>query len=203
MRGTCQIRRHTNRFRQGLLVPDLRTLAIKLDAAEIAWRGDDGKQESWSTLRAAKQSYFKAVRNKWLEEQAKLDGAKLVRIDIYKLAKLEKEMMSAQTRLARLQNLGEEFYLFRELLDAEAALEASEGRFEILRERFDPKWRQPNSKFKKAQRAFNAEIRRENAEKLFGIARSPKARAVTDGYVKTGKFKMVDGVRVPVLEKVE
>jgi hypothetical protein len=182
---------------------DEQKLATKLDAAETEWRCDEENLDAWSRLRDVRRTYFAAIRKRWLQEQAELDGAKLVRIDIYKLAKLEKEMMSAQTRLAQLRNLGEEFYLFRELLDAEAALEATEGRYEILRERFDPKWRQPNSKFKKAQREFNAEIRREKALKLFDIARLPKARTVTDGYVKTGKFKMINGVRVPVLEKVE
>lgn len=29
-----------------------------------------------------------------------------------------------------------------------------------------------------------------------------RARLVTDGYVRTGRYKMIDGVRIPVLEKI-
>jgi hypothetical protein len=82
--------------------------------------------------------------------------------------------------------LGTDFYTAREICDAEAI---EEGTDEIFSMTFD---RCPESvralKFRIAKRG--GKIKR-------------RAVTISNGYVKTGKYKMIDGVRIPVVRKAE
>jgi hypothetical protein len=161
---------------------DRHTLAVKLDQAEAAWRNDEESLHAWSRLRVARQNYFAAIRKRWLDEQNEFDLAKLVRVDIYRVARLRNELAAAQARLAELHELGEGFYSFRDLLDAEAAVERAEGRFDFFAARL-------------------AQARRDEILIKAGKMKRPKTRLVSDGFVRTG-YKIVDGRRVPIWEKI-
>jgi len=68
---------------------------------------------------------------------------------------------------------GLEFYSARELCDARAALELADSKFRLACMRYD---------------AHHA-------------GRKPKAQRITNGYITTG-YKKIDGIRMPILEKV-
>jgi hypothetical protein len=166
------------------------TLGDKLDEAEIDFRSADLEgvlydepQEEIARLREARQNYFDAVRKPWLEEQAEIERAKFVRADLNRVNRLEKEMDSARDRLAMLNDIGDDFYTVRELLDAEAAEERAEGRYQFFCERW-------------------VQARRDEKLIKAGKMKRPPRRAVSpEGYIRDG-FKMVDGQRVPVWEKL-
>lgn len=96
---------------------------------------------------------------------------------------LQDAFYSAWARADYLRDLGEEFSSRRERVDADCARAQAQTIYRIAEAKFQ-----------------DAEL----FERRTGISKLPRSRRriVTDGYVTTGKYKMIDGQRVPVLEKV-
>lgn len=88
--------------------------------------------------------------------------------------KLRDKMYEAEARIDLFEELGPDFYTKREFIDANAAFVVADWIWDHAQERY-----------------------------TYRFAVGNHSRPVNDGYVKTGKFKMIDGERVPVLEKIE
>ena len=165
-------------------------------AVSSAWVGDCGRYwltpdtmpaEQFHRLcdrrHVAAMKYSSAISARGLAARMKLENARRIPMRRDAVA-LRDAMHAAQARYDEIVEAGPEFSTERERIDAQTAAELAASIYEIAQ-----------AKYHDAQRA----------ERITGThPRSrPAARLVTDGYVKTGKYKMIDGVRVPVLEKVE
>ena len=161
----------------------------------------DGYAEIVDRLIAAKRDYFNALRQPWLDEQDELEKAKFVRQSIKRVDRLAKTMEEAQRHLetfkridraeAELIQAREELgsrentcrtsYTVRQLLEAEAAEEAAQGRHDFF--------------YTKYWHAFG--------DRQAGIKEKSKPTNVIDGvlYVRSG-FKTIDGERRELWEKV-
>jgi hypothetical protein len=188
-------------------MPNINQLAKALDEAEFEFRSAENEgvlydepQEEITRLREARENYFDALRKQWLDERQRLVGvvvfddrgkgkrvgaAKFIRADGHRVDRLEKEMDSARERLTMLHDIGDNFYTVRELLEAEAAEERAEGRYQFFWEHWVQAYR--DEKLIKA-----GKMKRPAA---------PRRAVSADGYIRDG-YKMVDGKRVPVWEKL-
>jgi hypothetical protein len=155
-----------------------------MKAAQIAHVGDlldtiEKITTIWHPDRADyERRYRLALRDRVWYELARF--AKVKRVpNMRDGQRLRDEMINAWVKLYRLeeaQSLG--VCTMREMCDARAAYALADSKFQI------------------AQKKFRTGITRPGG---YGT----KGRTITNGYVKTGKYKMIDGVRVPVVEKVE
>jgi hypothetical protein len=180
---------------------EIKKLGDALDHAEVlisrAWHGDHGtyllQPDTMTAERFysfcdrrhhAELAYVRAViaRDRFTKWKAETATRPPKSSDAFAL---RDAMAAASDRLEIIEEAGEDFSTNRERIDARAAADLSEHLYEIAK-----------LKFNEAERV--AKITGERPRP----ARS-SARLVTDGYVKTGRYKMVGGNRVPVLEKVE
>jgi len=123
---------------------DLTELAEAVDAAErecdaadaINMTWDEGYRELVDRLIAAKDDYFDALRKPWLDEQKELDRAKFVRLSAKRVDRLRREMEEAQRHLATFKCIERWLYTSREFLEAQAADEAAQGRYEFFYGRY-------------------------------------------------------------------
>jgi hypothetical protein len=100
--------------------------------------------------------------------------------------RLREKLYEAGAHLDEIIECRPELATLREFIDAQAAFNEADAIYDY------------------AEAMYNSEesaSRRRDAAYRFAV--SNHSRPVTDGYVKTGKFKMIDGERVPVLEKIE
>ena len=100
--------------------------------------------------------------------------------------KLRDKMYEAEALIDEIEAARPDFATMREFIDANAAFTVASAIYDYAQERYN---------------SDEAQSRRRNAAYRFAVG--THSRLVTDGYVKTGKFKMIDGERVPVLEKIE
>jgi hypothetical protein len=100
--------------------------------------------------------------------------------------KLRDKMYETEAHLDEIIAARPEFATTREFIDANAAFTVAGAIYDYAQERYN---------------SDEAVSRRRDAAYRFAVGNH--SRPVTDGYVKTGKFKMIDGERVPVLEKIE
>jgi hypothetical protein len=165
-------------------------------ACSAAWHGDTGRY--WLTPDCmpgarfyslcdrryrAEVAYVRAINARDLAAMCKMENA--TRSLTSRAAfELRHAMFDAQAHLEEIEEAGEDFSTNRERIDAQAAADLAE-RLYVIAER----------NFRDAERGA----------KITGNRRRSRSSAplVTDGYVKTGKYKVIDGVRLPVLEKVE
>lgn len=174
-------------------------LAAAFDDAEQAasrvWHDDKGSYwmspdsvpfERWVAISArlhrARLDYISAINARDLFAKCKLENGRAPKSsDAFKY---RDAMSAALDRLDVIEKAGPEFSTERERIDARAAAALAEDLYDIAK-----------SKFEDAERGarITGQPRRSSR---------PRARAVVDGYVSTGKFKIIDGNRVPVLEKI-
>jgi hypothetical protein len=131
----------------------------------------------------AELAYIRAVHARLLYDRVKFIRRKTPPCGSDAFA-LKDAMYDTRVRSDMLHDLGDTFSSRRERIDADCAACQAENLFEIAQ-----------AKYQNAERF----------ERRTGIRKRPRSRVrlVTDGYVTTGKYKMIDGARVPVLEKVQ
>ncbi len=166
-----------------------------LDAAEICGpRWAEGVAESEierviadeegirRRFRDTKERYSDAVYARVRYQKYRLETSKQIPKSTDKFA-LDSAWYAASNHYDLIADLGGLAYA-RELIDANAAFMLADHALEVAK-----------TKFEDAARF----------ERRTGIRKCPRSsvRLVTDGYVRTGKYKMIDGARVPVLEKIQ
>jgi len=129
--------------------------------------------------------YGEAVTARKLYQECKFENSKRIPKSADK-HELEAALAAAEERIDMIEAMRPDFATAREFIDANADYMLAEARCEIAQ-----------SKYASDEGAS----RRRNAAYRYAVG--SHSRFVTDGYVKTGKFKMIDGERVPVLEKIE
>jgi hypothetical protein len=181
---------------------EIRKLGDALDEAERAvsamWAADRGTytfspdcvpfaefERIMKGYHDAKCAYGQAVTARNLYQVCKLENSKRMPKSDDKHA-LDDAKYAAEARIDELEELGPDFYTHREFIDANAAFTLADQRFDIAEAKYQSE---------------EAASRRRDA--AYRAALGSHSRLVTDGYVKTGKFKMIDGERIPVLEKIE
>jgi hypothetical protein len=131
----------------------------------------------------AKDRYADAVYARVDYEKYKLENSKRVPKSSDKIA-LETAKYEAEQRVDLINDMRPHFASVREFIDANAALMLADHAFDVAKTKFQ-----------------DAVL----LERRTGIR--PRSRSnlrfVTDGYTTTGKYKMIDGQRVPVVEKVQ
>jgi hypothetical protein len=176
-------------------------LGAAFDHAEVltsrAWDGDTGRFsftpdtmpcERYYAIchrrHKAELAYVRAISARNLSIKCKAENAKRAPQSRDRFA-LEAAMSAASDHLDLIEKCRPNFATKRELIDANAAAVLAESLFEIAKTKFNEVGR--------AARITGTHPR----------SRSARSRLVSDGYVKTGKYKMIDGNRVPVLELIE
>jgi hypothetical protein len=165
--------------------------------ASHAWTGDTGRYSLTPDTMPAERfyalcdrrcrteaAYVRAINARDLAAKIKLENAKQPPKSGDAFAYRD-ALYEAAVRLEVIEDAGPNFSTMRERIDARAAADLAERLHDIA-----------HSKFQDAERTA----------RITGTPRRssrPRARPVVDGFVKTGKFKMIGGNRVPVLEKVE
>jgi hypothetical protein len=160
-------------------------LAADLDAVETEFnhafdaglRMADGLSEICHRHFVLRQAYFSAIRGPVLAARRALENNPIASCDIGSLLRAQDEMEAAQERRRIILEAGSDFSSERERIDAAAAEELAESNFEIISERYD------------------------RAKRIEHNARTRERKITADGFVRTG-HKMIDGVRVPVMERV-
>jgi hypothetical protein len=133
----------------------------------------------------AQMDYGQALDARNLYLRCKFENSKRIPTHQNSL-KLMGEMQEARADVDELEELGPDFYTRREFLDANAASALAISLYSIAKQKYESE---------------EAAARRRNAAYRFAVGNH--SRPVTDGYVKTGKFEIIDGERVPVLELIE
>jgi hypothetical protein len=137
-------------------------------------------------LHVADMAYGQALAARNLYCRCKLENSK--RIPTHRdVIKLIGEMQEARADIDGLEELGPDFYTRREFLDANSTSALAISVYSIAEQKY---------------RSEEAAARRRNAAYRFAVGNHSRLISA-DGYVRTGKFKMIDGERVPVLEKIE
>jgi hypothetical protein len=132
--------------------------------------------------REAKDKYADAVYAGVDYKKYQLENSKRVPKSSDKIA-LETAKYEAERRVDLINDMRPHFASAREVIDANAALMLADHAFGVAKTKFQ-----------------DASL----LERRTGIRpRSrPNLRLVTDGYLTTGRYKVIDGQRVPVVEKV-
>jgi len=152
------------------------------------WRCFSDCRPAWGFLDEAKQAYFEALHAGAIAQYEAWDYGKTY--PLAEEAELRARMVAAQNLCAARDLLG---LSAREFIDAAVAEEIAEGRYQHIKLCLDIEARD-------RRRARDARERWELAHKEGRVRR----HALThDGYIKTRKTVIVDGVRVPVVIKPE
>lgn len=177
---------------------DLQELGARLDAAEFAVLETDQCMDDfdyedkhghlqhraaecpWCKLADARSLYFSLARE--ATENLRDNPPDLrAAADLTPITyQLYQKLLAAQAHMQ-----SPDLDTARKRCDAEAALEFAEVEYEIY-------WR-----------AWNERIERQRAERYSRSHGTIVRHAVTDGYMKTRKTVLIDGVRVPVVRTVE
>jgi hypothetical protein len=168
-------------------------LAADLDAVDIEFNNAfaaglnmaDGLAEICHRHFIARQDYFSAIRGPVLAARRAPEADRNAPCDIDTVLRAEDAMKAGQEYLARIFEAGSDFSSARERLDAEAAEELAESNYELLSEKYFAK--------ADAKRALR-EARRN------GTVKRVKVR---NGFVPTGGYVRVDGVRIQIVERVQ
>jgi hypothetical protein len=160
------------------LAADLDAVEIEFDRADAArLRMADGMSEISLRYFRLSEAYFGAIRGPVLAARHALENNPDVPCDRHAVLRARDEMRAAQERRRIIFEAGYDFSSKRERLDAAAAEELAESNYEIISERY------------------------QRAKRIERNAKTRKRKITSDGLVRTG-YKMIDGVRVPVMERV-
>jgi uncharacterized protein (DUF2267 family) len=175
------------------MTTDIQSLGDALDAADRDFNTSNDRA-TWRQLAAARDAYFDAIRQPWLDGYWRNLSAPLPSSDADALTYIKgvkHQKHEAQQRLADLLALGPELYTIRERCDAEAAEEVAEGlhNFALVK---NAEWYHERQQ----QRANRETIKR-------GYQRGTVER-VKAGIKRTGKYERgPNGVRIPIMETEE
>jgi len=179
-------------------------LAADLDAAERVWLATDTRPDDFDyeddnghlhhradecplcILANARDKYFSLMRvpADELRDNPPTDLDKIPDLTPI-IHRLFQKWLAAQARLAEIESASDETYSARTHIDAQAIVEFAEIEYRI----YERPW----------LKRMEAQAAERRAKRSGHVTRS----AVTNGYVKTGKTVLLDGERVPVVERVK
>jgi hypothetical protein len=173
------------------MTTDMQSLGDALDCAERDFNETPDSRLMWQNFTAARQAYFSAIRQPWLDGYWRNLAAPLPDDAVTYIKVIEHQKHEAQQRLADLLALGPELYTTRERCDAEAAEEVAEGlhTFAVVK---NIEWFHDRERAKANRETIKRGHQRGTVER------------VKAGTKRTGKYERdADGVRIPVMETEE